>query len=698
MKSVLISELNASAAINFLPYVWGLLKTAAEQEPRLNGKIRWLEPIYRREAVDLMVESHDFSAIDVVGLSCYTWNFELQCQLADNIKRINPDCIIVAGGPHPQVKDPEFFRKNPYIDIVVSKDGEDTFNSLLIEICHGTRDFRKIPGLYLPEGDTRDMVYTGTPRIPRDFSISPYLAQSEYYRNLIDNNKDSRFAAIWETNRGCPYSCSYCDWGSNTMSKIRQFPIERVQSEIEWLTSSDISMLLMADANFGILPRDIDIADHFTKMTDRYNFQKNFHFSPAKNNPTRSVAIAKNLMAHNVRFQPSLAIQHTNAHVLESVDRKNISAEKQYDVARELMNLGASVDLQLIMGIPGDNFDLWTECLAQLMEWGLHDDYSVFYFNLLPNAPAADAAYRDLWGLETIRRVVRDPSGNLDCYVGDGIFQEIIVGSKNFSTDEWIAMNVHTAIFRALHCGGLTRLIAIALRASFGVSFREFYKLVVDEFVAKIYRNGQIHAFVQSIYIDLIANETTIADQVTVSDLGDANGTLSVTHAVLTRLAKDADHLYEALGQLLHERFGSIDPALMSSLLDYQRNMLVLPDYIPVQGKRFALHHDWPAYFSGLTLTDLTEAVSPPVPIRDKEVRTTESLWRTTVFPRDAGWVGRDGPEVWFKWAVFAMENGQKVRSVLHQDIEVVATERPHVSPVRDLRSRLGRFRQWLAA
>lgn len=698
MKTVLISELNASSAINFLPYIWGLLKTAAENEPRLANKIRWLEPLFQRNEIDKLIDLYDFSEIDVLGLSCYTWNFELQCRLAEHAKSANPKCITVAGGPHPQIKDPAFFQKNTYFDIVVTKDGEDTFNSILVEICNGTNNFDEIPGLYLPNGNNRDIAYTGSPRVPRDFSTSPYIAQSEYYRNLMEKNEELRFAAIWETNRGCPYSCSYCDWGSSTMSKIRQFPIDRVFSEIEWLISSDIAMLLQADANFGILPRDIDIADHFVKMTDLHEFRKNFHFSPAKNNPTRSLAIAQKLIDHDVVFQPSFAVQHTNAHVLESVDRKNISPAKQYDVARELMKLGASVDLQLIMGIPGDNFDLWKECLAQLMEWGLHDDYSIFYFNLLPNAPAADAAYRDAWGLETIQRVIRDPSGDLNCHLGDGIFQEIIVGSKNFSTDDWVAMNAHTAIFRAMHCGGLTRLIAIALRASFGVSFRAFYDLVVDEFVQNIYRNGEIYDFARAIYADLLKDERAIADQVTVSDLGDDKVSLSVTHAVLVRLAMDVDRLFEGLERFLHDRFDAIGPELMSSLLHHQRNMLVLPDYDPARGKRFSLAHDWPAYFAALTLTDLTASISPPQPIQGKAALTNEGSWRTTAFIRGPSWVGLDGPDAWLQWASFSMENGQKVRSVLHQDIAVVAEERQHPSSAFDLRRRLGRIREWLAA
>ena len=30
--------------------------------------------------------------------------------------------------------------------------------------------------------------------------------------------------ATLETNRGCPFACTFCDWGSLTYAKIRKFP------------------------------------------------------------------------------------------------------------------------------------------------------------------------------------------------------------------------------------------------------------------------------------------------------------------------------------------------------------------------------------------------------------------------------------------------------------------------------------------
>src|SRR5262249_30735181 len=84
---------------------------------------------------------------------------------------------------------------------------------------------------------------------------SPYL--TDWFQR---QDAERWIAAIIETNRGCPYSCTFCDWGAATASKIRLFSTERVFAEIDWVSKNRIEVLWFADSNFGIFPRDIDIA------------------------------------------------------------------------------------------------------------------------------------------------------------------------------------------------------------------------------------------------------------------------------------------------------------------------------------------------------------------------------------------------------------------------------------------------------
>ena len=48
--------------------------------------------------------------------------------------------------------------------------------------------------------------------------------------------------------------------GSAIAAKVHRFELERVYAEAEWIAGNGIEYLFIADANFGILPRDVEIA------------------------------------------------------------------------------------------------------------------------------------------------------------------------------------------------------------------------------------------------------------------------------------------------------------------------------------------------------------------------------------------------------------------------------------------------------
>ena len=84
---------------------------------------------------------------------------------------------------------------------------------------------------------------------------SPYLAG--YFDEIVDEMREQGLEpyALWETNRGCPYSCTFCDWGSATMTKVRKFSLERAKAEAKWFSDKKIKAVYNCDANFGIFPR-----------------------------------------------------------------------------------------------------------------------------------------------------------------------------------------------------------------------------------------------------------------------------------------------------------------------------------------------------------------------------------------------------------------------------------------------------------
>ena len=82
------------------------------------------------------------------------------------------------------------------------------------------------------------------------------------FDRLIEAYPENEWLILWETNRGCPFKCTFCDWGSATASKVNKFDLERLKLEIDWFSKNKIEFIFCCDANFGILKRDIEIAEY----------------------------------------------------------------------------------------------------------------------------------------------------------------------------------------------------------------------------------------------------------------------------------------------------------------------------------------------------------------------------------------------------------------------------------------------------
>ena len=90
--------------------------------------------------------------------------------------------------------------------------------------------------------------------------------------------------ALWETNRGCPFSCSYCVWGASTNKRVYQRDTSELYREIDWFSRNKIEFIFCCDANFGILHRDIQLAEPTQKT--KVNLLSKSLFLPKHKNST----------------------------------------------------------------------------------------------------------------------------------------------------------------------------------------------------------------------------------------------------------------------------------------------------------------------------------------------------------------------------------------------------------------------------
>lgn len=674
-RTVLISQPQlAEFGVPYLPIVWGVLKTYWEQHGAYPDAITWLEPVRAVAPVDELLAQVGGHPIDVLGLSCYSWNFELQCAIAAEVKRRHPQCLVVAGGPDPDYKDPGFFEKHPYIDLIAVKDGEITFNRILERVveAHDTHDltadlgatFGHICGLYIPSRNGDGHLYTGPAEVPTTFDTSPLLAQRAYYEKILAEC-DGLAVVVWETNRGCPYSCAYCDWGSNTMSKLRPFSIDRIAAEIAWFGQMRLSSVLCADANFGILPRDVDIAERIADSRRRTGFPLSFSYNTAKNNASRTVAVAKVFTDVGLMSGYNVSVQHTDPEVLAATKRDNIRIDKQYAAARQLIAENElAVFCQLILGIPGDTLAKWKRCFPDLMEEGLHAYYWIFPYNLLPNAPAADPANLEKWQVRTVNRVFLLNYGtrsNSPSDAGAMVRSRLIVGSASFSEADWVDMHAYASQIKALHSSGLTEHAAMYLRFSHDVPYNLFYDDLFTNFLTT--PASPTHAWfpeMRAAFQDYLDHDDALGFM-RVAGLSDDALQLEPARWLLTMLAMHRDTFFDALTTYLCQRWPQAEA--MRSVLQWSRNMFIAIDYDPRVGKRFSVDRDWVAWFAAaresMVYRPLDEPAALP-PGSFAEVSDTGTTDGGSAIAFD--WIRGDTRTRWERW-VTLMATGRTASS-----------------------------------
>ena len=237
---------------HYLPYAAGIFQEYIKKYAKNPDAYEFLLPIYKRLPVDTCV-LHMKDA-DIVAFSAYQWNFRMSIEVARRVKKQYPEKLVIFGGPQVPDHAEDFFKEYPFVDVVVHGEGEQVFLSLVES--YPENNWEDIPGISYISSNGEFKTSPKGPRM-KDLSQipSPYLEGT--FKPLMKANPDENWITMWETNRGCPFSCTFCDWGSLINAKVYPFDMERCLRELDWFSEHKIGYIFCCDANFGILARDV---------------------------------------------------------------------------------------------------------------------------------------------------------------------------------------------------------------------------------------------------------------------------------------------------------------------------------------------------------------------------------------------------------------------------------------------------------
>jgi len=241
LKVGLVQINNSFSGQNYLPLTVGMLQAYAQKYLQHPANYEFLLPIYTRIPVEKAV--HSLLEADVVLVSTYVWNIRISLEIAKRLKLRKPEVLIVFGGPQVPERDEEFLKKHLFIDLACHGEGEQV--ALAILENYKTRNWAAVPSISFVN-ENGCVVKNPKAGRAKDLALfpSPYLEC--VFDPLMEANPSEHWIALWETNRGCPFACTFCDWGSAVASKVYSFDLDSLYKEVEWLRSAKLSIFFAA--------------------------------------------------------------------------------------------------------------------------------------------------------------------------------------------------------------------------------------------------------------------------------------------------------------------------------------------------------------------------------------------------------------------------------------------------------------------
>jgi radical SAM superfamily enzyme YgiQ (UPF0313 family) len=409
---------------------------------------------YPQTAIDAIIESPP----DIIALSNYSWNSNLSNHLAAVAKQANPKVVTVQGGtnfPHTPDQQLDYLISRPATDIHTVLEGETAFLNIARRVLaarYGEMEIFEAPidGTVFVDPASRHsanpvLIQGAQPTRIRSLDDIP----SPYLTGLLDGFIDGRLTPFLETNRGCPFKCSFCHTGADYFQKINMFSTERVRAEINYLAPKmaehGIVNLHIADTNFGMYPRDREICEALHEAQENYGWPLQVIATTGKNNKERVIEITSIL---GKMFSVNMSVQSMSPQVLSNIRRSNIKLEHYIHVNDHLRTQGRATKAELIIGLPGETRDSFVQGIERVIEAGVSST-TIYTLMLLHGTEFKDPSYRDKFGIKGKYRIVPLNFGE---YGGTKVFdcEEVGVENKDMSFDDYIYLRRFALLVEAL--------------------------------------------------------------------------------------------------------------------------------------------------------------------------------------------------------------------------------------------------------
>lgn len=416
--------------------------------PEVADKLEWLVPIQQTMNNQELLEFIKIHEPDALCTSHYIWNHDFLVNQLDSIKSQLPENLtIIAGGPSINVNiDPNFFTKHPYIDYAVYGAGEQAFADILKSLVNNTPLIAFNTSNCGWVNSKTGLLTVADYKFVKMISTSPFTHNQELFAEMVDVllQRNGFLYLPYTLTRGCPYSCTFCDWNSGLGNKLSRRK-NTYKEEIDLFHKLGVKQIYLADANVGQYDEDIDMIQYFAQKNLQHNaeFRISGNYSKLRKDVNLKIF---NIMAESGLIQKTLnfSIQDTNEEILKNIDRPDVGWEVHAAMADSLVakHPHLIVKAQLIYGLPGQTPITWRETLRQITQKNILP--IVFLNEPLPASPAMyDPEYQRKFQFEYVKSIRVDTE--LDFYTS-----EIPKKCISFDQQDLVQMTVLSGVYNAL--------------------------------------------------------------------------------------------------------------------------------------------------------------------------------------------------------------------------------------------------------
>ena len=430
----------------FLPLLWASAKTYYEIHGSNVQDFKWILPTAEFiESMEDRKKEISKNPPDIFGISLYVWNYSTSLELCHWVKEQWPHCIIILGGPHQYIDhQADFFVKFPFVDACIPDTayGEISIADMLDNFKDGVVDWSKVEQSMYPSRDRKLVFRSKKSTSKQDFQwdFSAYEAQAEsmkeYVRALYEIYPEKQISVKMETTRGCPYGCTYCDWGGGVGSKMIKKTLEAIGKDLDIVPVFNSLLIYLCDSNTGLLGnRDVDIIKMIIEKTDDMPIKPVLHI-PGWGKTTKHYKFIKEIITLTAESKLldvyKICNQTFDLESLANVQRTDISGEEYFALADHAKSLNLFVITELIMGFPGMTVNKFYDEFSKPYEQNI--GIRMYEWQLLPQSEAYSAEYRKKFKVGTSINNNRDITSKFN------IGNEVVVETLSYTRQDYAKM------------------------------------------------------------------------------------------------------------------------------------------------------------------------------------------------------------------------------------------------------------------